>query len=178
MAKLEFLNNIKLDKDDQKKVIKSFDDYMLTIFDALGINNFELLKSEIDQKFNDANRFQIISNPNIQAALQGLVKSDSEIKMLKNLYSSFFTKIEKEWNEMTTNLGKLQTFILLKQVKPNDCSKFIKKLGDALNNKINFVNEILEQNIMNETAEIVNKSNKNKYIKYKNKYLNLKKHLK
>ena len=79
---------------------------------------------------------------------------------------------------MTTNLGKLQTFILLKQVKPNDCSKFIKKLGDALNNKINFVNEILEQNIMNETAEIVNKSNKNKYIKYKNKYLNLKKHLK
>jgi len=178
MTKLQFLNNIELDNNGEQKVIKSFDDFMLYIFDALGINNFELLKSEIDQKFNDANRYEIISNPNIQAALQGLVKSDSEIKMLKNLYSSFFSKIEKEWDEMTTNLGKLQTFILLKQVKPNDCSEFIKKLGDALNNKINFVNEILEQNIMSETAEIVNNNNNKKYIKYKNKYINLKKHLK
>ena len=178
MTRLEFLNNIELDKDGQKNSIKSFDEYMLTIFDALGINNFDLLKSEIDEKFNDTNRFQIISNPNIQVALQGLIKSDSEIKMLKNLYSSFFSKIEKEWDEMTTNLGKLQTYILLKQIKPNDCSDFIKKLGDALNDKINSVNEILEQNIMSETAEIVNNSNNKKYIKYKNKYLNLKKHLK
>ena len=170
---LEFLDQIEVSNGLNKTIIKSFDNYMDSIYSSLGIKESDELKSEINKKFNDSNKYQIITNPNILARLKGLINFDLEINAIKKNNNSFFEGIEYEWNQMLTNLGKLQTFILLKQIKKNDCDQFIIKLEDALTNKINMVNTIIEENILSETDSIINQNNRNKYLKYKKKYLSL-----
>jgi hypothetical protein len=157
--------------------INNFDEFITLLFKTLDIDKSKMgdLKNEINLKFNHSNKYEIFLNPNIRNALQGLIESDSEINNLEKDFSEFFDKIEKEWNEMTVNLGKLQALILLKQIREGDCKDFTKKLVDALNKKITTVNEILEENLNAENDTRSTESARRKYLKYKNKYLNLQK---
>jgi anti-sigma28 factor (negative regulator of flagellin synthesis) len=176
--KLNFVGReLKIMKDGQEITIDNFDQFITVLFKTLDIdeNRMNQLKKEINDKFNNPNKYEIFLNDNIRVALKGLIESDSEINALKKEFDGFFKNIEKEWNEMTENLGKLQALILLKQIRESDCSEFTKKLVDALNKKIENVNQILEQNLEVESDIRVDESIKRKYLKYKNKYLNLQK---
>ena len=152
--------------------ISTFDEYIDAIFMALDIStkDQEKLKKEI-LKYNDKDKNKIISNDTINIALTELINADNEIKKIKNDYD-FFEDIEYGWDNMTQNLAELQTIILLKNINTKKCSKFISSLKNLLTNKIIFVNNIIEKNIETKNTEI---NVAKKYLKYKNKYINLKK---
>jgi hypothetical protein len=74
-------------------------------------------------------------------------------------------------------MGKLQGLVLLRAVSTKDCDTIMKSLTEAVSGKLKAVNEVLEANITqagggNRMNEI---SMYNKYLKYKAKYLSLKK---
>jgi hypothetical protein len=152
--------------------ISTFDEYIDAIFMALDISTKDQakLKNEI-LKYNDTEKNKIISNDYINVALTELIEADNEIKKIKNDYD-FFEDIEDGWDDMTHNLAELQTIILLKNINTKKCSKFINSLKTLLTNKINFVNNIIEKNIETKNNEF---NVAKKYLKYKNKYINLKK---
>jgi hypothetical protein len=152
--------------------ISTFDEYIDAIFMALDIStkDQEKLKKEI-LKYNDKDKNKIISNDTINVALVELINADNEINKIKKKYE-FFEDIQDGWDNMTRNLAELQTFILLKNINTKKCSKFIKSLKNVLTSKIKFVNNILETNIKTKNTEF---SVAKKYLKYKNKYINLKK---
>jgi hypothetical protein len=152
--------------------ISTFDEYIDAIFMALDISNKdqENLKNEI-LNFSDKDKYKIISNDNINVALKELINADNEIKKIKNDYD-FFEDIQDGWDDMTHNLAELQTIILLKNINTKKCSKFINSLKTLLTNKIKFVNNIIEKNIETKNTEF---KVAKKYLKYKNKYINLKK---
>ena len=166
------MSSIPIDINIDNSNIDTFDKYIDTVFTALDISpdNQTELKKEI-LKFNDKAKFKLISNKDINKALQELISADDNIKKIKNDYD-FFKDIEIEWKDMTTNLANLQTLILLENIKKQKCSKFIDILKDVLTSKINSVNSILETNIKTKNTEF---SVAKKYLKYKNKYINLKK---
>jgi hypothetical protein len=152
--------------------IRTFNQYIDTIFRALDISieDQKKLKKEI-LKFNNKDKNKIISNDNINIALGFLITADKNINDIKNDYI-FFEDIQVEWEYMTQHLAKLQTFILLENIKTNKCSKFISSLNKVLTSKIDFINKILETNISTKNNEF---NIVKKYLKYKNKYINLKK---
>jgi hypothetical protein len=152
--------------------INTFDEYIDAIFMALDISTKDQakLKNEI-LNFSDKDKYKIISNDNINVALLELIEADNEIKKIKNDYD-FFEDIQDGWDNMTQNLAELQTIILLKNINTKKCSKFISSLKKLLTNKINFVNNIIEKNIETKNNEF---NVAKKYLKYKNKYINLKK---
>ncbi len=90
-----------------------------------------------------------------------------------------FSKIitTPNWKEMKENMGKLQGLVLLRAVSTKDCDTVMKTLTDAVSGKLKAVNQVLEANI--KQAGGGNKMNEismyNKYLKYKAKYLSLKK---
>ena len=152
--------------------ISTFDEYINTIFTALDISNNDQIKlREEILKFNDKDKNKIISNDTINIALQELINADNEINKIKNEYE-FFDDIKDGWDNMTRNLAELQTFILLKNINTKKCSKFITSLKNVLTSKIKFVNNIIEKNIETKNNEF---NVAKKYLKYKNKYINLKK---
>ena len=152
--------------------ISTFNEYINTIFTALDISNNDQIKlREEILKFNDKDKHKIISNDTINIALQELINADNEINKIKNEYE-FFDDIKVGWDNMTRNLAELQTFILLKNINTKKCSKFITSLKNVLTSKIKFVNNIIEKNIETKNNEF---NVAKKYLKYKNKYINLKK---
>jgi hypothetical protein len=152
--------------------ISTFDQYIDNIFTALDISNNDQIKlREEILKFNDIDKNKIISNDTINIALQELINADNEINKIKKEYE-FFDDIKDGWDNMTRNLAELQTFILLKNINTKKCSKFIKSLKNVLTSKIKFVNNIIEKNIETKNNEF---NVAKKYLKYKNKYINLKK---
>jgi len=152
--------------------ISTFDEYIDAIFMALDISSKDQakLKNEI-LNFSDKDKNKIISNDYINVALLELINADNEIKKIKNNYD-FFEDIQDGWDNMTQNLAELQTIILLKNINTKKCSKFINSLKNLLTKKINFVNNIIEKNIETKNTEF---KVAKKYLKYKNKYINLKK---
>lgn len=154
--------------------ISTFNEYINTIFTALDISSNDQIKlREEILKFNDKDKHKIISNDTINVALVELINADIEINKIKKEYE-FFEDIRDGWDNMTKNLAELQTFILLKNINTKKCSKFIKSLKNVLTSKINSVNSILETNIKTKNNEF---SVAKKYLKYKNKYINLKKEI-
>jgi len=152
--------------------ISTFDQYIDNIFTALDISNNDQIKlREEILKFNDKDKNKIISNDTINIALRELINADNEINKIKKEYE-FFDDIKDGWDNMTRNLAELQTFILLKNINTKKCSKFITSLKNVLTSKIKFVNNIIEKNIETKNNEF---NVAKKYLKYKNKYINLKK---
>jgi hypothetical protein len=171
------INNLTIRTSNGDININSFDEFITLLFKTLDINEAKMtdLKNEINRKFNHSNKYEIFLNPKIRSALQGLIDSDNEINNLKTDFKDFFSKIETEWADMTENLGKLQALVLLKQIREGNCKEFTTKLVDALNKKIKNVNEILEENLDEVNNNRADVSARRKYLKYKNKYLNLQK---
>ena len=176
--KLIFTNPISVDVSGQPVPIANFTDYIKTILITLGINaetSISIL-NEMEQKFDDKTKYELVNNPQIQSSIQKLITSDQEINNLIQPDGELFIykdAIKTTWDKTLSTLGKLQGLVILKKISSNDCKPVIESLLAAIDKKISVVNEILEQNITQTGGNNINKF-KNKYLKYKMKYLNLK----
>ena len=154
--------------------IPGFEKFIEKILDTLQIDQESIndIIADMDSKFNRSDKYKILNNPKINE----LLKADEELQKLEAKLEPYYNDIKDQWNLMMKNLGKLQTFIFLKKIEPSNCGPIINEIITALNTKINTVNEILEENIKsanNQTGGNT-ESFKQKYIKYKLKYLNIK----
>lgn len=155
------------------------------ITQALNIDNDYTDKTIIptlSEKFGNGQYKMLTDEPQIQA----LIDADKKIMDLHNKLSSetYFNDIEKNWKELLEKLSTLQTLILIKKLDEpkTTCAEIVSTIVDALNTKLTTVNTILETNIKisqkaNEkvaTAENIATATKQKYLKYKSKYLHLK----
>lgn len=158
--------------------IQNFSDYITNILAALGIDKDtgNAILNEMQTKFDDKTKYELVNNPDIQSSIQKLITSDQEINNLiqpGGELEIYKDAIQSTWNKTIATLGKLQGLVILKKISSNDCKPVIESLLAAIDKKISVVNEILEQNIAQTGGNNIN-TFKNKYLKYKMKYLNLK----
>ena len=101
--------------------------------------------------------------------------ADAAIHTLEN--TTEFTKIKDSvhWKEMKQQMAKLQGLVLLRAVNSKDCDEVMKSLTEAVSGKLKVVNEVLEANIKQDGGGRNDITMYNKYLKYKAKYLSLKK---
>jgi len=128
---------------------------LITIIDQKKIN----INEAIDESIND----KII----------GLLKADDDINNFDKYIKT--EKVKENFNLLKKNLAELQVRVILKKLeKVENCDEVINVLLSALNNKLTITNNILESNLQKggSNSEI---NYYNKYLKYKNKYNNLKK---
>lgn len=182
----------------------TFVDHMTKIMDTLDISGVQrdtILKEM--STFNDTQKFTIMKDTNLSSLLDKLIESDKAIKNLfDNDLKSMQKDIKPQWDIMLANISKLQGYIILQKVQSGDCSAVIRSLMEALNKKIDSVNSVLEANINSagvvahavapavapaavvppasgastkyqHNGELNNKF-REKYLKYKLKYINLK----
>jgi hypothetical protein len=175
---LVFASPIIIDVSGSPIPITNFSDYIRTILSTLGIDNTTgtNILNEMEQKFDDKNKYELVNNSQIQTSIQKLITSDQEINNLIQPGGELFIykdAIKSTWDRTIATLGKLQGLVILKKISSNDCKPVIESLLAAIDKKISVVNEILEQNITQTGGNNIN-TFKNKYLKYKMKYLNLK----
>ena len=128
---------------------------LITIIDQKKIN----INETIDESINDK--------------IRGLLKADDDINNFDKYIKT--EKVKENFNLLKKNLAELQVRVILKKLeKVENCDEVINVLLDALNNKLTITNNVLESNLQKGGAN--NEINYyNKYLKYKNKYNNLKK---
>ncbi len=151
---------------------KRFKNFIKHITDALGVNGDEAnrLTEELTTKFDVSDQYRLMDNTH----LQKLLEADHKLKTITDkMNKTILTDINDNWQKLLSNMGKLQVLLFIKKLeteKPN-CSEILNDIITALNTKIETVNNILEVNIK-KTDE--NTNTKQKYLKYKSKYLHLK----
>lgn len=120
-------------------------------------------------KFSILNKIgdDIIQEINIEH-IKSLLKSDTEFKNFEDEYN---LNNNETFKIFKNELGKLQILILLKTLnKAKNCDDVLNVFIKLLNNKFNSVNNILENNLKGGCINNIN-FYKNKYLKYKIKYL-------
>lgn len=112
---------------------------------------------------------QIISDDQIDK-IQALINSDIEINEF-----GFANNLGENFDELKLNLGKLQILALTKNLKKAEkCEEVLNTFIDLMNNKIGQVNDVLKTNLQFGGGQ---KNYFKKYIKYKKKYLLIKKYI-
>jgi hypothetical protein len=109
-----------------------------------------------------------------------LLQSDKEINNFGNSLTN--QAVKDNFNNLKNNLGKLQVLVLLKKIdKSNNCDEVLNTFIGIMNNKVSIVNDIMEKKLDNNLVggqiggSLNDKEYIGKYIKYKLKYLRLKK---
>lgn len=176
--------------------------YVNRLGQALGLNQqtIQAITTEFG-RFNDTQRFRIMEATN--PLLAQLEQVDNQLKVLiqpGGLLHPYAAQIQNSWDAMNDQLARLQVLSLIQ--RKESCDGVIRALLDALNQKIQTVNQILNQNLdqqaqggvaqvpagrimtLEEQAQFARNQPLNfvqaggyqeKYLKYKNKYLSLKK---
>jgi len=173
--------------DDINNVKSQIKKYLTSMLSSLGINNDNV----INKIFNEI-------NINTKTDLELIQSHYGNVEMLKNQDEQLMTNLNTITNENTkkqvyetlAELAKLQTLILIRK-KPKDCDVLMTSLLSAFKDKISTVNNILVKNLEDEKpkekiGEIMTRGTetsnfiggndnkfKQKYFKYKSKYLNL-----
>jgi len=131
------------------------------------------LKTKLNT-FNDSEKYKIMDKTN--GLVTKLKEADTALKSLfeNTEFKSYKIAIESNLINMNKELLELQILSLIQ--KKGDCTQVINGLLGALNTKIAGVNEILKANL-NQAGGTNNDIYMNKYLKYKNKYLSLKKNI-
>jgi hypothetical protein len=139
---------------------------------------------------------------NVKTLIEADKKLYSLIKEGGPLFE-YTEKIKDEWDKSMKQIARLQGLIILRKISENNCDSIIKSLLDGFNNKLSAVNQILSSDLKApnkksskiQTKSETSKSENNeretnelkdtliggtdeyytKYLKYKNKYLYLKK---
>ena len=155
-------------------IISDFIDRLEKIFQF--DKNTTIKLSSIFNKYSNNEKYTIISNT--KEWIDQLIVIDEELQLLvkQGILKKYNNNIITEWTAMNTELSKLQILSLL--TKKANCDDVIKGLTDILQKKIEKVNEILEENLNDQSGG----TNSNdiyiyKYTKYKNKYISLKQKL-
>ena len=134
------------------------------IAQRLGIEE-EIILNSIPQELVN----QIISDDQIEK-IQALINSDIEINNF-----GLDNNLGENFNELKSNLGKLQILALTKNLKKAEkCEEVLNTFINLMNNKIGQVNDVLKTNLQFGGGQ---KNYFKKYIKYKKKYLLIKKYI-
>lgn len=112
---------------------------------------------------------EIINDDQIEK-IQELLNSDNEIKNF-----GLDNQLGDNFDELKSNLGKLQMLALIKSLKKAEkCEEILNTFINLMNNKIGQVNNILKTNLQFGGGQ---KNYYKKYKKYKIKYLFIKKYI-
>lgn len=154
-----------------------FDIYVNKLGTALGLSEPSKQKLLVMlKKFSDNDKLKIMEITSSQ--VNALESVDNELSTLyKGALSQYKDLIKVNWDAMNEQLAELQILSLITKSK-EDCSNVINSLSDVLNKKITKVNEILRNNLNTpQSGGANNDIYMNKYLKYKNKYMSLKKNI-
>jgi hypothetical protein len=149
---MNYINNNTIQKD-------KFTDYITNISDLLGLENQE--KDNLINQFRsltNQEQIEIMTNIKLKELVDKLLDADKEFTKLvtedgklKEYYSNNNNK--KKWDSMMFQFGKLQGLILLKKIsQTKQCNEKINLLVDALTNKLTYVNNILTENLNDQTT--------------------------
>ena len=150
--------------------ISEFNNHLTNLGDALGIEgeNKDNLFNKLKQ-FNNKSQYKLINDT--KDIIKELVRADEEIKKFTNENTNL------DMLELNNQLAELQILALLQ--KTDNSKEFTDELVNLLKEKMKTVNEMLTHNLRDiDTTQQGGSSRNiymNKYIKYKNKYLYLKK---
>jgi len=129
-------------------------------------------KNRLKSLFNSYNNEKYKLIEKTEDAVSKLETADQELKtFIDNTLEPYKTKIKTNLDQMNNSLIELQILTLIQ--KKENCDKVIDGLLDVLNKKIKIVNETLQKNLTQAGGS--NDKYIKKYLKYKNKYLSLKK---
>jgi hypothetical protein len=162
--------------------ITTISGYVNLICNKLGIEG-DPRKTIIDtmSSFDDNKVYEIVKGVEVQ--LDELIKADDRLKALidTGALAEYKDRIKDQWNKTMGELGKLQGYIIIKRLNTakatGDCKSVIEELLKAFETKLAAVNAILQSNIQTPSTQAGGNSNeyyKEKYLKYKIKYFNLK----
>ena len=156
---------------------REFTEHMTRLFNALGIEGAHRQSLEdLLRRFAPSDQIRIIRNT--AQYVDELFQVDRELKNFYDNYDQNYN-IKENWDKMTESLGELQMLSLLEKVE-GTCDEVINALLNALSKKITKVNEILRSKLVQAAqggragGGIINDKYLNKYLKYKNKYVYLK----
>lgn len=120
-----------------------------------------LNQEQLDLKFDD----KLMCKINDLLEKDELINIFGEVDLKKELTKINFIKLKN-------NLGKLQILVLINNLKKSkNCSDVLNSFMNVFNKKIESVNEILTDNLLQTGG---NNKYYNKYFKYKKNYLKLK----
>ena len=160
MNKFNNLNNINRDYD-----ILEIADEMAKKLNVDG----NKLQSIIMQKISPNNR--LITDRELLQKIFNLLKSDADIDTFKTKITN--PSVMNNFNLMKEKLGELQILTLAKKLhKSENCDDVLNTFVNVLNNKIDTVNEILEDTLIQSGGSkndqsIFNEKYYVKYLKYK-----------
>ena len=162
---------------------ETFNGFAKRIFKALGFTD-DIIASKFQSfidGFSREDKYKLITETG--KYVESLELVDNELKGLTTgSLAQYMDQIKDNWDSMNEQLAQLQILSLIQ--RKEDCSGVIKELLNILGRKIETVNGILKQNlgISSEkkdsaltSTEVSSTESKKKYLKYKNKYLALKK---
>jgi hypothetical protein len=164
-----------------------FDDYMNMLFRALNIqeDNAGRLRALL-QDFRPDEHIRIIAGT--EEFVRALTEADNALQGFIERFGAMYNINREAWNGMTSSLAELQMLSLLEKVE-GTCDEVINALLDVLSAKITQVNRILKSKLPQPAAQgggaraggvaragggNINDKYLNKYLKYKNKYVYLK----
>ena len=160
---------------------RMFDEYMITLFRALGVQGEpERILRQLLQDFRPDERIRIIAGT--RDFVLALTEADNALQGFLGSFGVRYNINKEAWDRMTSSLGELQMLSLLEKVE-GTCDEVINALLNVLSAKITQVNKILKSKLPQPVAQgggaragggNINDKYLNKYLKYKNKYVYLK----
>lgn len=117
--------------------------------------------------------------------ISALLSADAELQQMRNNilreYGDADGTTKEEFNKLFLQLVKLQSISLLKKIE-KDCSEPIRVILETITKKLEAVNNLRMQDLKSDLPLQISQGQAggayNKYLKYKNKYINLKKSMK
>jgi len=154
----------------------TFDTYLDKIFTALGLD--DSMKASIKDEFNALNSSDIIivhemfDDSKNKEQFDKLFEADIDLQNITLRLKPY--NLGDKWLKLLSNLAKLQGYIILNKAQSDNCSELVGAIIAAVDEKISITNQILSSNLKSSSRPIPADAVDNKYLKYKNKYLNLK----
>ena len=164
--------------------IPGYSDLIKRIADKLNIADKQQFTTEM-KKYDKSNQYSILNNKQLQDAMLSADEAFSNLIKVNGALYPYESNIRTNWDNLSNSLGQLQALSILSKISPSDCGPVIDALVKAFDTKIKSVNSILaERNAAPISgANAIKKGGysdliyKNKYLKYKQKYLQLKNNL-
>lgn len=159
------------------------EDFVKKILNLLGVTDDEIntkYNTLIEKviKFNSPQQFKIINDNTLNRLVDLLINADKNIKKYYDDEFNYKKELDNEWTNMISNLAEIQTLAVLEKVIT--CDQVVDTLKDMLSNKLKSVNQLLEANHKHTPSKEQKQQGgnedyyRNKYQKYKSKYLKLK----
>jgi hypothetical protein len=147
--------SLKVTDESESNQLDDFKKFIETSINSLGIKDVapENLKTRILKEFNKYDKEtynKIMKTEGLVDKIKKLIEYDKQINgLLEDEDLGLILKsesVKKNWDKTMNSLARLQGLILLRRVT-KDCGEGLEKIIDAMDNKLNAVNNILETDI-------------------------------